>query len=80
MEDGSAMYLNKASSGQQAKLVSIEAGRGLTHRLAELGLTPGVDIAVVQAERHGPILISVRGSRIALGRGMAHKLKIIPVG
>jgi ferrous iron transport protein A len=80
MEDISTMYLNKASSGQQAKLVSIEAGRGLTHRLAELGLTPGVEIAVVQAERHGPILISVRGSRIALGRGMAHKLKIIPVG
>ena len=80
MQRESTITLSKAASGQQAKLISIEAGRGLTHRLAELGLTPGVELSVVQADRSGPILVLVRGSRIALGRGMAHKLIIEPLG
>jgi len=80
MEKGQTITLNKATAGQQARLVRIEAGRGLTHRLSELGLTPGVELTVMQADRHGPILVSVRGSRIALGRGMAHKLEIEPTG
>ncbi|MBN1264296.1 MAG: ferrous iron transport protein A [Anaerolineales bacterium] len=80
MKKESIITLSKAASGQQVKLISIDAGRGLTHRLAELGLTPGVELSVVQADRSGPVLVSVRGSRIALGRGMAHKLKIEPIG
>jgi Fe2+ transport system protein FeoA len=60
-------------------LDEIQAGRRLTHRLAELGLTPGVTLSVVQGNG-GPLLISVRGSRIAIGRGMAHKLLVTPVG
>jgi Fe2+ transport system protein FeoA len=67
--------LSIASAGQELQLVKIQAGRKLTHRLAELGLTPGVKIRVVQ-DNGGPLLISVRGSRIAIGRGMAHKLLV----
>ncbi len=67
--------LSKAPAGQELRLVKIQAGRKLTHRLAELGLTPGVKLRVVQ-KNGGPLLISVRGSRIALGRGIAHKLLV----
>ena len=71
--------LSMAAAGQELRLVEIQAGRRLTHRLAELGLTPGVTLRVVQ-KNGGPLLISVRGSRIAIGRGMAHKLLVTPVG
>ena len=71
--------LSMAVAGQELRLVEIRAGRRLTHRLAELGLTPGVTLRVVQ-KNGGPLLISVRGSRIAIGRGMAHKLLVTPVG
>ncbi len=65
--------LSMAGAGQALELLEIQAGRQLTHRLAEMGLTRGVMLRVVQ-DAGGPLLISVRGSRVAMGRGMAHKL------
>ena len=70
--------LTMAAAGQPLRLVEIRAGHELTHRLAELGLTRGVELKVVQ-DAGGPLLVSVRGSRIAIGRGMAHKLMVAPV-
>ena len=69
--------LSKARANEELELVEINVGRRLTHRLAELGLTPGVKLRVVQVNG-GPLLVSVRGSRIAIGRGMAEKLLVIP--
>lgn len=60
------------------KLVKINAGRKLTHRLTELGLTPGVCIEVMQ-DHGGPLLLAVRNTRLALGRGMASKILVEPV-
>lgn len=70
------MPLSMAAANQELELVEINAGRKLTHRLAELGLTTGVRLRVVQ-DNGGPLLVCVRGSRIAIGRGMAHKLLVI---
>ncbi len=67
--------LSMASIGQSVRLKRIGAGRKLTHRLMELGLTPGVELTIVQ-DSGGPLLVSVRDSRVALGRGMAHKLTV----
>jgi ferrous iron transport protein A len=64
-----------ALTRQPLRLVEIRAGHELTHRLTELGLTPGVALSIVQ-DAGGPLLISVRGSRIAIGRGLAHKLLV----
>ena len=71
-----AKPLSEARANEELILVEISAGRRLTHRLAELGLTPGVKLRVVQVNG-GPLLVSVRGSRIAIGRGMADKLLVI---
>jgi ferrous iron transport protein A len=57
-------------------MARIDAGRRLKHRLTELGLTPGVKVTIIQ-NNGGPILISVRDSRIAIGREMANKIQVI---
>ena len=49
-------------------------GRGILSRLLDLGLTKGCAFKVVQGSRRGPVLIEVRGTRIALGHGLADKL------
>ena len=67
--------LSNVHTGQRVKLVRINAGRRLAHRLAELGLTPGVEFSVLQ-DNGGPLVISVRDSRIAIGRGMAKKISV----
>ncbi len=60
---------------QPVQLERINAGGRLAHRLTELGLTPGVELSIIQ-DNGGPLLISVRGSRIAIGRGMAQKIQV----
>ena len=61
--------------GQPVRLAKIMAGRQLTHRLTELGLTPGVNFEVLHYHG-GPLLLAVRDSRLALGRGMASKILV----
>lgn len=51
-------------------------GRGILRRLLDLGLTKGCTFKVVQGSRHGPVLVEVRGTRIALGHGLANKLVV----
>lgn len=70
--------LTMAMIGEQVRLASIESGKKLTQRLSALGLTPGVELMVIQ-DRGGPLLIVVRDSRVALGHGMAHKIMVSPV-
>ena len=67
--------LSTVPVGQPVQLEKIVAGRRLKHRLTELGLTPGVILTVIQ-NNGGPILISVRDSRIAIGREMAKKIRV----
>ncbi len=73
-KDG-VLPLSMIAPGQRVKLVAITAGRRLRHRLTELGLTPGVELEVMQAQG-GPLLVSVYNSRLALGQGMAHAILV----
>ena len=46
-------------------------------RLTDLGLTPGTNVTVVKsAPFNGPLEITVRGSRLAIGRGMASRILV----
>ena len=49
-------------------------GSGILRRLLDLGLTKGCFFKVVQGSRAGPILVEVRGTRVALGHGIARRL------
>lgn len=41
-----------------------------------MGFTPGVEVTMVQNYRHGPLLVSLRDTRLALGRGEASKILV----
>lgn len=71
-----AFPLSAAPCGHCVRLVAIEGGRTLRKRLAELGLNLGAEVRVVQ--RHGgPLILAVKGdTRMALGRGMAHRILV----
>ena len=71
--------LSMASPGERVRVVRAVSGERMLHRLAELGLTLGTEVQIVQ-NAGGPVLIAVRGSRLAIGRGMAFKLMVSPVG
>jgi Fe2+ transport system protein FeoA len=64
------------NEGRSAILKKITGGRQLRGRLAALGLLPGTELEVVQNSGHGPFVVSVRGSRIVIGRGMASRIEV----
>ncbi|MFZ5910270.1 MAG: FeoA family protein [Chloroflexota bacterium] len=68
-----ALPLSMLGAGERARLLKVNAGEGLISRLNAMGLTPGVELTVVQ-DAGGPLLLSVRDSRLAIGRGMAQKI------
>lgn len=67
--------LSMTSIGETVCLESISGGEKINQHLTALGLTPGIEISIIQ-DSGGPLLISVRDSRIALGRGMAQKIMV----
>lgn len=77
MEQQQPRPLSTVEAGQTVKLVSIDAGHGLNSRLASMGLLPKVEITVVNNTHPGPFVISVRDSKMVLGRGMAHKIMVV---
>ena len=76
MEQKKAVHLSTIKSGQKVTLAGVEAGRGLNSRLAAMGLLPNVEIIVISNGHPGPFVISVKGSRMMLGRGMADKIMV----
>ena len=53
----------------------IRAGFKATQRLSGMGITPGTQIKIIsQAPFRGPIQIIVRGTRLAIGYGLAMKI------
>ncbi|MDI6854856.1 MAG: FeoA family protein [Deltaproteobacteria bacterium] len=64
--------------GQQVRIVGYEGGRMLRARLMSMGLNIGQVVSIVQNNR-GLIILSVNGSRLALGRGVSQKIFTSPV-
>ena len=60
-----------------AKVVAIEGGHGVCSHLNTLGIHVGDLIVVVdRAPFRGPVLVEIHGSRVALGRGVAKKVRV----
>jgi len=70
-----AMPLTMAKVGEEVKVVEVRGGQRLRRRLIELGFMPGARVRVLQ-DHGGPLLLAVGSTRLAMGRGMAHKILV----
>lgn len=73
---GQPMPLAMACPGEEVTIVDIRAGRGLTQRLVDMGLIPGTPVRIINSQMPGPVIIALRGSRLALGYGVAQKIMV----
>ncbi len=62
--------------GESATILNVEGGIGFVGRMAALGFTPGAIVHVDRNHKHGPILVTILSTQIALGRGQALKVKV----
>jgi len=71
------MTLEHVELRRQARVADIDGGRGVRSHLNILGIHVGDQIVVVdRAPFHGPVLVEIHGSRVALGRGVARKIQV----
>lgn len=68
--------MSTLSAGEHAVVLAFGGGRAVQNRLASLGFTPGVDVDMTQNYGFGPLIVTVRGTRVALGRGEAAKILV----
>lgn len=71
--------LSEVGRGETVRLAGVDADRRTVRRLAELGLTPGVALTVLQTSK-GPILVAVRGARVAVGQETAAVIRVTADG
>ncbi|MHA1126505.1 MAG: FeoA family protein [Candidatus Heimdallarchaeota archaeon] len=74
---GKTISLTDLKLGNTAIVYQIISGHGACKRLNELGLIPGVEIELINRITSGPVMIRVKGSKLALGRGLARKVMVV---
>ena len=73
------MPLSMAPHNTPLEVIAFRGGHGMRRRLADLGLNIGMNIAVVSAQPGGPMVVDMKGSRFAIGRGIAHHVSVKPI-
>lgn len=68
--------LAESPSGARTVVRALRGGQELVSRLTALGIVAGTSVEVLQNRGRGPLLIRVRDTRIALGRGEAAKVMV----
>ncbi|BCV21636.1 FeoA family protein [Moorella sp. Hama-1] len=70
--------------GREAVIREVAGGLSLRRRLTDLGLVRGTTIRVIRNDNFGPVIVSLGnssgGGRLAIGRGMAHKIMVEEAG
>ena len=66
--------LTDAKQGTKLVMISVDGGLGSERKLSEMGLLPGEKIKILNNSGLGPVTISIKGSRLALGHGLAKKI------
>jgi ferrous iron transport protein A len=68
--------LSNLAPGEVGVIDELVGGWGFVSRLSTLGFTPGAQLTMVQNFGRGPLIVNIRGTRIALGRGEAAKVYV----
>ncbi|MBY9000390.1 MAG: ferrous iron transport protein A [Candidatus Heimdallarchaeota archaeon] len=54
----------------------VKSGHKARIFLADLGVLEGVKLRIIK-NNTGPIIVEVKGTRVAIGRGIAHKIEVL---
>jgi ferrous iron transport protein A len=71
------MTLDSVGIKRKARVIMIDGGQRVRSYLNTLGIHIGDWLTVVQrAPFRGPVLVEIHGTRVALGRGVARKIRV----
>lgn len=67
--------VSEMAKGEKGKVIAIHGGRVKILRLAEMGITPGEEIILIQ-KSIGPVIVKVKDINLALGKGLAENILV----
>ena len=74
MDHTNAISLTELSIDNHATISAFHMGNVEAARLVSLGFTLGAELSMSQNYGRGPLIVTVRGTRVALGRVEAAKI------
>lgn len=57
-------------------VTAVNAGRVAQSRLTSMGVLPGEKLTVLRNDTNGPLVLEVKGTRVAIGRGLCQKVMV----
>ncbi len=73
---GGCLPLAFLPEGAIATVIKVMGGRGASRHLVDMGFSPPATVKVLKSSPPGAMLVMVKDSRVALGRGMAMKILV----
>ncbi len=70
------MTLNEGRVGESYTVEQMDLPEQVEHRLEALGMTVGTRISLLGKKDRGTLILKVRGSRFAVGRGITQKIGV----
>ncbi len=71
------MTLRDLGTGTRAVVREVRGGFGLRRRLGDVGVRPGGTVEVLRSGAlGGPVLLAIRGARVAIGQRQAQKVEV----
>ena len=71
------MTLDKGRPGEEYTVAALSLPQAVEHRLEALGMTMGTKVSVLENKSRGILVLKVRGTRFALGRGITTKIEVL---
>ena len=76
-KEAKELTLDRVTPPRRVEVVKVESDHGAKRQLAQLGILAGAVLCVVRAApMGGPVLVEVRGSEVAIGRGLARHVRV----
>ena len=71
------MTLDKGTVGENYIVEKMNLPQQVEHRLEALGMTLGTRVSVLGSKDKGTLILKVRGTRFAIGRGITGKIEVM---
>ena len=71
------MTLDTVPVGFTCEVTRMDLPAQIEHRLEALGMTLGTKVSVLGSKDAGTLILKVRGTRFAMGRGITRKIEVL---
>lgn len=73
------MQLSQGKIGNTYRVIHADLPVQLEKRMEALGMTVGTCVGILHCKRGGTMVITIRGTRFAIGKGISQKIEVAEV-